>query len=1267
MKRAAIISAVIASALLALIALLWVGLFHTPPGRTMLSTVIEDQLGGALNSEVKIGRFDGSPPGHIVIEDVTFDDAGSPWATVRRLELRWRPFALLRKRIVVDLADVEGAYLLRNPPERETDTDDSEPLNLSISAPNLSVAEFNLSDLRAEVNGQTERLDGTGSVKLNGPDISLRITLTSSGGFDQADVTLEKTPLENQFYLDGTLIAEVEGVIASLLGLEGPLRITAAGDGAIDNAAITITGVVGEYGDLNAAIAGDLNRLNGADLKVDFAAGDRLAQISELSEPVSLDARFALEGNDGLLNIRSLTSAAGTISGDLRWRAPGGEVDQLSTALDVSLAESYRNDIQTYLGSTVNLSAQLNWRRDDYGLTAAISSGRARIDLLNGQTDLGRKLSGEFSAVLNGSDALPAFLAQGAQANAVIDADLDRSIRAANLSFATNDGAAFSGNAEYAFTDSAITTFGDFNISREALRTIAPDVIADGPVTGDLNLSGPAERFSLTANFETPQLAFSDGALPPMVIDAQFAGLPSLPTGDILATARNGAPRRLEAQLRSSENGLIRAPKILYAGKGFRLEGSGDFNPGPQTANLDLAFQGQDDAQPWPGVTMLGDFEVRGVVSRDGALNNLNANAENLSVNDISVTGFKATAEGPPGAVDVAISGSAFAAPGAPQIADYDISAQLNLQDTLTILLSQFEALVSDNRARLTEAATITLQNGVKLDNIRLAYGSNGAISVDGAFSNDHWLADARLQSVNIPGADGQVTMTLELDTNAETPARADFMLRSLLLNKEEASIAGNALWDGATLTLTDDDADEKIDMRIVLPAALTRSPKVGISTDGALDGFVRYDGDIQALAAYLPPSLQTMEGKLTADFNLGGDTSAPDLSGSANLSEGAYTELSSGFSLAGLHAQAQAEYTGGQSIVTFMGGARGADQSREDSITFSGDLTVGESSRINLDVDFDNAEMSAHPINTVRANGFLKIAGPFDGLEANGEITVDELDAEIITPESTGLVDIEVVSYNDDGPMPDNVAEERNSGIAYAIKLTADDRIFIRGRGLESEWSANVDANNGREGPVITGNLSLRRGWLDFSGRRFDLTRGAIRFDRISVNNPSLDIRAEHDTSDGVTAAIVISGRAQEPSISLQSTPSLPQEDVMSLILFGKPAQELSPFESLQAAEALASLSGIGPFGGEGITGRLRNAVGLDLLNVDIDPQNGGGSLTVGKYVADGFFVSATQDAEGKNGAVRVKYEITDNITVETELEQTGDQTVSANWERDF
>ena len=309
-----------------------------------------------------------------------------------------------------------------------------------------------------------------------------------------------------------------------------------------------------------------------------------------------------------------------------------------------------------------------------------------------------------------------------------------------------------------------------------------------------------------------------------------------------------------------------------------------------------------------------------------------------------------------------------------------------------------------------------------------------------------------------------------------------------------------------------------------------------------------------------------------------------------------------------------------------------------------------------------------AKPVSNVDASGEIKISGPLDNLTASGEINVSELNAEIVTPETTGLVDINVVAVDKEGaPLTPPEPAPPPRIFNYDVTITANDKVFVRGRGLESEWSADVETKNTDRGPLILGNVNLRRGFLDFSGRRFDLTQGRITFNRLSPNNPYLDIEAEYETSDGVVARIVISGRAREPSVELESNPSLPREDIMALVLFGKPANQLSAIESVQMASALAQLGGVGPFGGGGLTGSAREALGLDMLNLDLDPESGASALTVGKYVADGLFVSATQDVKGENSSVRVEYEITNNITVETELKQDGDQTVSANWKKDF
>ena len=226
-----------------------------------------------------------------------------------------------------------------------------------------------------------------------------------------------------------------------------------------------------------------------------------------------------------------------------------------------------------------------------------------------------------------------------------------------------------------------------------------------------------------------------------------------------------------------------------------------------------------------------------------------------------------------------------------------------------------------------------------------------------------------------------------------------------------------------------------------------------------------------------------------------------------------------------------------------------------------------------------------------------------------------------------------------------------------------------MRGRGLESEWKTDLHVSGDAREPLITGSVSLRRGYLDFASRRFTLTKGDVTFDRLSRNNPTLDVRAEYDAANNVTAAIEVSGRAKSPSIALTSTPSLPTNDIMALVLFGKQATDLTATESLQVAAALAQLSGVGPFGGGGggITGIARRTLGLDLLNVDIGANAGESKLEVGKYVAEGLFISASQDVQGKNGSVRVQYDITPSISVETELQQDGEQTVSANWKHDF
>ncbi|HLZ78875.1 MAG TPA: translocation/assembly module TamB domain-containing protein, partial [Sphingomonas sp.] len=164
---------------------------------------------------------------------------------------------------------------------------------------------------------------------------------------------------------------------------------------------------------------------------------------------------------------------------------------------------------------------------------------------------------------------------------------------------------------------------------------------------------------------------------------------------------------------------------------------------------------------------------------------------------------------------------------------------------------------------------------------------------------------------------------------------------------------------------------------------------------------------------------------------------------------------------------------------------------------------------------------------------------------------------------------------------------------------------------------------------PVVIGRLQVVRGTYNFAGRRLDLENSST----VEFNGPLLDpdLHITADTAvEGVTATIAIGGTATHPQISFTSTPVLPQDEVLSRLLFGSSVTSLSPTQALQLAAALNSLSGTG--GGVNPLGKLRGASGLDRLRVlGADQTTGRGtSLAAGKYISNRIYVEVITDAKG-------------------------------------
>jgi len=116
------------------------------------------------------------------------------------------------------------------------------------------------------------------------------------------------------------------------------------------------------------------------------------------------------------------------------------------------------------------------------------------------------------------------------------------------------------------------------------------------------------------------------------------------------------------------------------------------------------------------------------------------------------------------------------------------------------------------------------------------------------------------------------------------------------------------------------------------------------------------------------------------------------------------------------------------------------------------------------------------------------------------------------------------------------------------------------------------------------------------------------------------LDLTATRD-DPALTAVVQIRGTAAKPEITLTSTPALPNDEVLSQVLFGTSASQLSPLEAAQLASALSALSGNGGFD---VMGNLRTFARLDRLALGGD-QTTGVTVSGGKYLTDSVYLEIT------------------------------------------
>jgi len=430
------------------------------------------------------------------------------------------------------------------------------------------------------------------------------------------------------------------------------------------------------------------------------------------------------------------------------------------------------------------------------------------------------------------------------------------------------------------------------------------------------------------------------------------------------------------------------------------------------------------------------------------------------------------------------------------------------------------------------------------------------------------------------------------------------------------------------------------------------------------LSGGIRYNGPSAVLFSLAALPNQSLNGPIAIAADFSGTVQAPRINGLVRADNLTYDNETFGTRLSRM--QLAARFNNDRLELTRLEARAG-----DGTISATGSVGIAAASGFPIDLraTLDNAELAKSDELAATTSGTIRLTnGPNGGL-IQGNLTVPNARYQIIkqgaaeVPELTGVrrrSEIRIARPTD-RPVATPVGLFR-----LDLRVRAENQLFVSGMGLESEWEMDLRIGGTSAAPTIGGGIDLVRGTFSFAGKRFEVTRGQIRFRGGALADPDINIQAS-TTSDGVTVVLNVTGTGQRPQIAFTSTPALPQDEVLSRLLFGTRPENLSATEAIQLAAALNSLR---PSSGGGLNplGKLRSATGFDRLRVlGADDTSGRGTaLAAGKYLTDDIYVEIVTDARGFT-ATQLEIALTKALSLLTSAGSFGGSNASLRYSRDY
>ncbi|HEX9706138.1 MAG TPA: translocation/assembly module TamB domain-containing protein [Steroidobacteraceae bacterium] len=524
---------------------------------------------------------------------------------------------------------------------------------------------------------------------------------------------------------------------------------------------------------------------------------------------------------------------------------------------------------------------------------------------------------------------------------------------------------------------------------------------------------------------------------------------------------------------------------------------------------------------------------------------------------------------------------------------------------------------------------------------------------------DDGWSAKAATESFPLEALDTQVpgkpryrgllVADARASGRAGEPWTADVRaeIRSAAFLYKSASGADRTVELGLTrLTLQSDAERHRLDLRVsdaadidftvALVASRIAEKSLGeLPVNGTVKGSTRLIG----LLPLLVDAVDNAAGEVALDFSVAGRIGAPLLEGEARLTQGSLDFYQANLRLREL---------------------RSTIQLRENSLTLKAQGKAGEGSldidgrlgwrnrRLNgeLTLTGDNLLVADVPEARVLASPDLKFALDGRHMNVSGSVVIPQ--ARIAPADTAGAV---LVSTDERIVRPETLpGADEPFEVTTDVRVTLGKEVRISAYGLRGTVTGAVHTRTApREASVASGELEVIDGVYRAYGRELEVERGRLLFTGGPVTDPGVDLRATRELP-GYKVGVIARGPLRRPQLTLFSEPSLPQEQIASMLIVGRSSIQSGIGESDDSV-------GMSERGGAMLAGQLGKYVGLDDVGLTQDP-GADTELVLGKYLSPRLYVSYGISLVDEINTLKLRYTIGDRwvIAVESGNESAGD-----------